>query len=198
MQPSYYNDYPFELRMAILHTVGAAPDHIKPDGFTRVSTNGPPSNTDGWVRAAGNGVFYFGCWRLGLNGRWPEPHAVLGTPYITPWPSRSIGVNVEKELQERARINARIWDRAAFIEAQSPVGIYLWNRGLDLTDYPVSLRMSTLPYYEDGVERGRFPAMLDAVTDKYGTLLALHRTFVTSDARKAPVSTPRAWALRCD
>lgn len=191
MRLSCHNDYPSELRMAILHTVGAAPDHIKPAGFTRFSTNGLPSNTDGWVSTAGNGVFYFGCWRQGVNGRWPEPHAILGTSYITPRPSRSIGVAAEEELQERARINARIWNRAAFIEAQSPIGIYLRNRGLDLTDYPVWLRMSTLPYYEDRVERGRFPAMLGAVTDKDGKLLALHRTFVTSDGHKAPVENPK-------
>ena len=191
MRPSRHNDYPSELRMAILRTVGAAPAYLKPDGFTRFSTNGLPANTDGWVNAVDNGVYHFGCWRQGVQGRWPEPHAVLGTPYITPRPSRNIGVAAEDELQERARINARIWDRAAFIEAQSPVASYLKSRGLNLAEYPSSLRMSTLPYYEDGVERGRFPAMLGAVTDKYGKLRALHRTFVTSDGHKAPVENPK-------
>lgn len=191
MRTTYPNDYPLELRMAILRTVGAAPDYIKPDGFTRFSTNGRPGNTDGWVNAAGNDVFYFGCWRQNLQGRWPEPHAVLGTAYITPRPSRNIAVATEEELQERARINARTWDRATVIEAQSSVGTYLQNRGLVLTDYPPALRMSTLPYYDGDIGRGRFPVMLGAVTDKDGKLLAVHRTFVTDDGHKAPVENPK-------
>jgi hypothetical protein len=191
MRAPYPQDYPPMLRMAILRTVGAAPDYIKPEGFTRFSTNGQPSNTDGWVSAASNGIFHFGCWRQDLQGRWPEPHAVLGTPYITPQTSRRIGIAVEEELQERTRINARIWDRAASLMPYSPVAHYLKSRGLDLADYPVSLRMATLPYYEGGVERGRFPVMLGAVTDKDGKLLALHRTFITDDGHKAPVENPK-------
>jgi putative DNA primase/helicase len=191
MRAPYQQGYPPMLRVAILRTVGAAPDYVKPDGFTRFSTNGQPSNTHGWVIAASNGVFHFGCWRQGVQGCWPEPHTVLGTQYITPRTSRSNDVAVEEELQERARINARTWHRATFIEAQSPVGTYLKNRGLDLTDHPPSLRISVLPYYEDGVERGRFPVMLGAVTDKEGKLLALHRTFVTDVGHKASVENPK-------
>jgi hypothetical protein len=191
MHTPYQQDCPPMLRMAILRTVGAAPDYIKPEGITRFSTNGQPSDTSGWVNAADNGTFQFGCWRQGVQGRWPEPHAVLGRRYITPRTSRSNDFAVEEELQERARINARTWDRATFIEAQSPVGTYLQNRGLDLTDYPSTLRMSVLPYYENGVERDSFPVMLGAVTDKDSKLLALHRTFVTNDGHKAPVENPK-------
>jgi hypothetical protein len=187
----YQQGYPPMLRMTILRIVGAAPDSIKPEGFTRFSTNGQPSDTSGWVNVAGNGVYYFGCWRQGVQGQWPEPHAVLGTPYITPRTSRNNDVAVEEELQERARINARTWDRATFIEAQSPVGSYLKNRGLDFTDYPSTLRMSVLPYYNSDIERGRFPVMLGPVTNKDGELLALHRTFVTDDGHKAPVENPK-------
>jgi hypothetical protein len=191
MSQSFYNDYPLELRLAILRTVGAAPDYIKLDGFTRFSTNGRRGNTDGWVSASGNGVFHFGCWRQSVQGRWPEPHAILGRPYITLRPSRNIGVAVEDELQERARINARIWDRSVALVPHFPVARYLENRGLNLTSYPVGLRMSTLPYFENGVEHDRFPVMLGAVTDKDGKLLALHRTFVTNDGHKAPVENPK-------
>jgi hypothetical protein len=51
--------------------------------------------------------------------------------------------------------------------------------------------MSVLPYYDGDVERGRFPVMLGAVTDKDGKLLALHRTFITDDGYKAPVENPK-------
>lgn len=191
MRAPYPQDYTPMLRMAILRTVGAAPDYIKPEGITRFPTNGQPSNTDGWVSVAGNGVYHFGCWRQNVQGCWPEPHTVLGTQYITPRISRSNDVAVEEELQERARINACTWNRATVIEAQSSVGTYLQHRGLDLTDYPSSLRMSVLHYYENGVERGCFPVMLGAVTDKDSKLLALHRTFVTDDGHKAPVENPK-------
>jgi hypothetical protein len=188
---AYPNDYPPMLREAILSTVGAAPDRIKPAGFTRFSTNGRPSNTDGWVNIADNGVFYFGCWRQGVIGLWPEPRSVLATPYVKPMPSNQGGTAVEEELQERARINARAWAHATSPMTQSPVGSYLKNRGLDLPDYPPSLRMSALPYYEGRIEHGRFPVMLGAVTDKDGKLLALHRTFVTDDGQKAAVENPK-------
>lgn len=191
MQVPYPNDYPAQLRLAILRTVGAAPKHIRPDGFTRFSTNGRPSDTSGWVNATDNGIFYFGCWRQGVHGCWPELHTVLGTRYIKPRTSPSNDVAVEEELQERARTNARIWDRATVIKAHSPVGTYLQNRGLDLTDYPASLRMSVLPYYDGDADRGRFPAMLGAVTDKEGRLLALHRTFITDEGRKAAIENPK-------
>jgi hypothetical protein len=187
----YPNDYPSDLRMAMLRTVGAAPDYIKPDGFTRFATNGRPSDMSGWVNVGPNGVFYFGCWRQGVQGCWPEPHTVLGTQYVMPRTARSNDAAVEEELQERARINARTWGRATVIQAQSPVGTYLQNRGLDLTDYPSSLRMSVLPYYDGDVERGRFQVMLGAVTDKDDKLVALHRTFITNEGRKAPVENPK-------
>jgi hypothetical protein len=41
-------------------------------------------------------------------------------------------------------------------------------------------------------EGGRLPALIAAVTDADGGFLAIHRTFLTHDGRKADVDPPRA------
>ncbi|CAM5793165.1 Zinc-binding protein OS=Rhizobacter sp. OX=1736433 GN=ASC87_00525 PE=4 SV=1 [Rhizobacter fulvus] len=51
--------------------------------------------------------------------------------------------------------------------------------------------MTTLPYFADGKEVARYAAMVGAVTDPAGKLVALHRTYVSADGTKAPVGQPK-------
>lgn len=71
---------------------------------------------------------------------------------------------------------------------EAPAGSYLLKRGLVLVDYPSALRAALLPYYENGIDKGHYPVLLGAVTNQHGELVALHRTFLTADEHKAPVS----------
>lgn len=176
---------------AIRATVGAAPEHINPVGVTRFSTSGKPSNTDGWVIPSDNGVFRFGCWRQGVSGFWSESRAVVQVTQTALMARQRMMSQVDQGRRERARINAAMWGRAHPVLAASPSGRYLLNRGLELHDYPTSLRMAHMKYYDDGVDHGQVAVMLGAVTDQDGSLVALHRTFLSSDGQKAAVPHPK-------
>lgn len=84
-----------------------------------------------------------------------------------------------------------------------PVKAYLAGRGLEV---PPGLEAHReLPYYEDGVETGRYPVMLGRVVAKSGNPVTYHRTYIDGD-RKASVRAPRkmmrtargtkGWAIR--
>lgn len=67
---------------------------------------------------------------------------------------------------------------------------YLENRGVWKENMPKSLRFhKAMNFYDPKTKTslGDFPCMLAPVTDKDGTLICLHRTFVTADGKKAPV-----------
>jgi hypothetical protein len=179
------------LYAAIYDAVGAAPEHINPVGVTRFSTNGQRSNTDGWVLCSDNGVIRFGCWRQDVAGWWTDAGRRLGAAHSYFRPSGSPAADVAQERQERARINASIWGRARPMRVEAPASSYLLKRGLVLVDYPSALRTILLSYYEDGIYKGRYPVVLGAVTNQHGELVVLHRTFLTADGHKAPVSQPK-------
>jgi hypothetical protein len=66
------------------------------------------------------------------------------------------------------------------------------HRGLGaLKKRPQALRMTTLPYFADGIEEGQYPVMLGAVTTPKGALVALHRTYISDIGHKAPVPCPK-------
>lgn len=67
---------------------------------------------------------------------------------------------------------------------------YLEKRGIWKENMPKSLRFHPSMNYYDGKTKtslGDFPCMLAPVTDKNGTIMCLHRTFLTTDGHKAPV-----------
>jgi hypothetical protein len=175
----------------IYRTVGSVPDYIKPDGVTRFSTNGKPSNADGWVAVTPNGRIHFGCWRQGVRGCWPEQGNVAAYAAIPLMRRKRVSVNDADKRERQMYVNNAWWTQARSVSAQSPAGRYLTNRGLALVDYPAALRVTRMNYYEDRVNQGEFDVMLGAVTSPPGSLVGLHRTFLTSDGKKAPVPNPK-------
>lgn len=65
---------------------------------------------------------------------------------------------------------------------------YLEGRGLDVP--PTLYGHHELPYYHEGREIGRYPAMLGKVVDPEGKPVTFHRTYLL-DGKKAPVPSPR-------
>jgi len=180
------------IRDEILRTLGFAPTQIKPNGLTRFATSSRPSNRDGWVRVMQNGIIRFGCWRQGVTGWWRDGGNSQPVRQRNGHADHDMLVAQEKQYQRNGRINAQVFDDAHPLQRQSPVGQYLANRGLGaLKQRPLALRMATLPYFEDRIEQGQFPVMLGAVTTPEGALVALHRTYITLDGRKAPVPCPK-------
>jgi hypothetical protein len=89
----------------------------------------------------------------------------------------------------------RTWDEAAPLVPGDPVTRYLASRGLHLpaNAWPPALRYHAgLRYYDDdGRYLGTFPAMLARIADAAGKPVSVHRTFLTTDGRKAPVPKVR-------
>ncbi len=100
----------------------------------------------------------------------------------------------------------KAWRRGRTIRRRDAVDIYLRQRGVGLDIYPPCLRFSPEDYcYEDdatflaencGEEAPasmtyRVPTMVAAITNPDGQHVAAHRTFLSTDGRKANVSKPR-------
>lgn len=177
---------------AIRQAVGFAPTKIKAQGLTRFPTSSRPSNRDGWVRPMPDGVVRFGCWRQGITGWWRDGGADHRQPTRDDRAERAALAELEQQRQRHEKINRRTFDQAHPLTRLSPVGQYLVHRGLGkLTKAPRALRMAALPYFADGREIGRYPVMLGAVSNQHGVMVAVHRTFVSTDGRKAPVPQPK-------
>lgn len=176
----------------ILRTVGFAPHQIRPQGLTRFATTSRPSNRDGWVRIMQDGIIRFGCWRQGITGWWRDGAGDHQAPQRDGQATRQALVEEERRMQRQAHINDQIFACAHPLLRQSPVGQYLVNRGLGrLSKCPDALRMAALPYFDDGVEIGRYPVMLGAVTTPEDVLVGLHRTYISETGKKAPVPCPK-------
>ena len=97
----------------------------------------------------------------------------------------------------RANKASEIWDQAHPIETGDPVYTYLKNRGIIFPKHQSDLKTHpALPYWEMGedekpIKIGVFPCMLAIVRNPQGKPVGLHRTYITSDGHKAPVTSPR-------
>lgn len=77
-----------------------------------------------------------------------------------------------------------------------PVWKYLEKRGLgSYRSYPEKLNQLRFNkecyYYEDGKLVDKFPTLLSPIVDHNGLIWSVHRTFLTADGEKAPVSAPK-------
>ncbi len=99
-------------------------------------------------------------------------------------------------LDNRA-VNLTVWRQAHPVMPGSPVGLYLRNRGLTLSEYPQALRFhANLAYWERGedghpVKLGDYCAMLAAVQSPDDKLVGVHKTFLTAAGKKAAVPSPK-------
>jgi len=92
----------------------------------------------------------------------------------------------ETSEAKRQRMNA-LWGKAMPVRATDPAGLYLASR---LGRFPnvAGLRYQPRCPYPEG---DTWPAMLAIFVDVDGTPSGLHRTYLTSDGRKAPVLSPK-------
>lgn len=107
------------------------------------------------------------------------------------------------EIERRKKLEA-FWKEAVPLEKlpeTNPVKRYLAQRGLvrgrktfseELRSHPL------LDYWEtqvgDALQHERWPAMVARVTDADGRLVSLHRTYLTQEGEKAPVSAQKKLA----
>lgn len=92
--------------------------------------------------------------------------------------------------QRRASMNA-LWRRSRPIRCDDPAGRYLFAR-CGLAAFPADLRfVSDARYYHDKARFTDHPALIAMVRDATGKPVNIHRTFLTSEGRKAPYDDAR-------
>lgn len=187
-----------DIQSFILANLGYAPEQIEPGKLIRFSTNGKKSDTSGWCRLFDDEqAAVFGCFRSGFSGFW---RAQIAKPL-----TQQERIHRAKEIEAAQRIamleqskqwelnkskNQALWQAAKPIQPNDPVSLYLAGRGLALPKLPACLRyIPALDYWHDGAKLGTYPAMLAAVTAPEGHCLAIHRTYLTMEGKKADVPT---------
>lgn len=68
------------------------------------------------------------------------------------------------------------------LDGTDPVSMYLATRGLGGADTSHLRFHPGLAYYEDGKRLGTYPAMVAALTDKWGVVQSLHATYLRQDS----------------
>lgn len=190
-----------DFRTAMLTALGHAPEVIEPGRFHRFPTSDRRGDTAGWCKLFGDlGGGVFGCYRQGTSETWSAADRATMTREQRAELARQVmAATAEREAQQREQWaeNAR---RIAQVRAQcvplvpgDPVTLYLKRRGFGAVwPPPAALRMHRgLPYWYGGDKLGTFPAMVAPLVAPDGRTVALHRTYLTADGRKAEVPSPK-------
>ena len=186
-------------RSAILAALGHAPDVIEPGKLHRFSTNGKRGDSSGWCRLFDDlrgGVF--GDFRTGLSETWSAANRDAMTQRDRAELARQImAATIERETEQRRQwaLNveriAALWAECVPLVPGDPVTLYLKHRGFaGVWPLPECLRYHpALPCWHEGECIGTFPGMVAPLTAPVGRTVALHRTYLTRDGRKAHVPT---------
>ncbi len=194
-------------RDAVLAALGAAPETVEPGRLHRFSLNGKRSDTAGWCQLFADGrAGVFGDFRAGLSTVWTSQRRERMTvAELVRFQRQTAAAKAERLAQQRAAWAAQapklaeLWSACRPVPADGsgddPVSRYLHLR-LALADHeplsvPAALRWHPgLDYWNDGKPAGRWPAMVARVEAPGGKLVALHKTWLTSDGRKAKTPGP--------
>jgi len=186
---------------AILATLGHAPDVIEPGRFCRFATSDRRGDTSGWCKLFDDlrgGVF--GCYRLGIGETWSAAdRATMNREQRAELARQVMAASVEREAQQREQraVNerriAQVWVQSVPLVPGDPCTLYLKRRGLGgMWPLPEVLRFHRgLTYWHGAEMLGTFPAMVAPIMSPGGRMLALHRTYLTADGRKADVPSPK-------
>jgi phage/plasmid primase-like uncharacterized protein len=182
--------------LAIFAALGASPDHIEAGRIHRFSTSSRASDKAGWCQLFDDGrAGVFGDFRTGMSSVWTaQPHELMSSAQRAAVARQLTQAKAQRQAQRRreqalhAQRNVGLWAQAVPVQPGDPVSLYLERRGL-AGPTPLNLRLHPdLTYWNDG-DRGRHPAMLAPLISTDGQLLAIHRTYLTTDGHKAPVPT---------
>lgn len=184
-------------RTAILAALGHAPDVIEPGRFHRFPTRDRRGDAAGWCKLFADlrgGVF--GCYRAGISETWSAiDRAGMTRQQRADLARQVMAATAEREAQQRelwakaAERIARLWAECVPLVPGDPVTLYLKRRGFGgVWPLPACLRLHRgLTYWHEGEKLGVFPTMVAPVIAPDGRLVALHRTHLTADGRKAEV-----------
>lgn len=157
----------------------------------------------GLGRQGGDGfelvMHWLGCdFRTALQ----EVSAVLGGATAVPLrtATRQHAESAAARGRDDVRGLRRMWKQSLPVQSGDEVDRYVAGRGLRLSEFPAVLRFHpALPYWlvETGNSRnlGSFPAMLAAVQGPDGRVVAIHRTYLTTEGKKATILHPVTGAV---
>lgn len=101
---------------------------------------------------------------------------------------------IAPERTEASKLRAlnHVWETSKLVVPGDPVWWYL-NRRLGIETVPSGLRFHPGLRYtdQDGVDLGRFPAMIARLQYPDGAGASIHRTYLTDGGEKAPVPQPK-------
>lgn len=188
-------------RTAILAALGHAPDAIEPGIWQRFATSDRRGDTAGWCKLFADlrgGVF--GCHRAGISETWSAvDRSSLTRAERAALAAQVMKAAAEREAQQRqqwaanAQRSAELWAQCVPLTPGDPATTYLKNRGFGgALPLPACLRLHpALAYWHEGQKVGTFPAMVAPVVAPDGRKVALHRTYLHADGRKADVPSVR-------
>lgn len=186
-------------RLAIVAVLGHAPEVIEPGRFHRFATSDRRADDAGWCKLFDDmrgGVF--GCYRQGISEAWSaQERSSMSRQERAELAQQVMRATAEREAQQRqqwaenARRIAQVWAQSVPLVPGDPVTLYLKRRGMGGV-WPLSevLRYHrALPYWHGAEKIGTFSAMVAPLIASDGRMVALHRTYLTRDGRKADVPT---------
>jgi putative DNA primase/helicase len=191
-----------EFRAAILRELGTAPESIEPGRLQRFATRDRRGDDAGFCKLFDDlrgGVY--GCNRQfpGQVFTWsgvdrdrltPAERVALARQVVRAAAEREAAQR--RQWQDNSRRIAELWGRCVPVTAGDPVALYLAHRLRGaLQVVPDCLRLHpALPYRLDGAVVGTWPAMVARLSAPDGRMVALHRTWLTAEGRKAPTPGP--------
>ena len=190
-----------EFQAAIVTTLGHAPEMIEPGRFHRFATSDRRADDAGWCKLFDDlrgGVF--GCYRKGISEVWgAADRATMTREQRADLVRRVMAATAEREVQQRqqwaanARRIAQVWAQCVPLIRGDAVTQYLKRRGFGgVWPLPAVLRLHrALPYWHGAEKLGTFPAMVAPIVARDGRTVALHRTYLAADGRKADVPSPK-------
>lgn len=188
-------------KLAILATLGHAPEVIEPGRLQRFATSDKRGDSAGWCKLFTDlrgGVY--GCNRAGMSKTWQADRDQPMTRQQRAELARQLAqATAEREAQRRQQwaVNAeritRLWAQCVPLVPHDPVTLYLKRRGFaGVWPLPECLRLHrALPFWNGGVKIGVFPAMVAPMVSPGGRVVALHRTYLAADGRKADLPSPK-------
>ena len=186
-------------KLAILAALGYAPEVIEPSRLQRFATSDKRGDLAGWCKLFADlrgGVY--GCNRAGVSETWQADRDRPMTRQQRAELARQIAnATAEREAQQRQQwaVNAeriaRLWAQCVPLVPGDPVTLYLKRRGFaGVWPLPTCLRLHrALPCWNGDEKIGVYPAMVAPLVAPGGRVVALHRTYLAADGRKAEVPT---------
>ena len=188
-------------REAVLDALGYAPESIDPGRLHRFATSERRNDSAGWCKLFDDcrgGVF--GCHRQGIHETWTavDRHTLSRAQRIA-LARQVAAAAAEREAQQRQQWTANkqriasLWAQCVPLVPGDPVTLYLKRRGIgEVWPRPAVLRLHpALPYWYEGETLGTFPAMVAPIVAPDGRTVALHRTYLTANGRKADLPSPK-------